>query len=61
MPLTDPHVRMVAEAVETLMDAPGDFEISAVEGCVGRLELVTQGGTRALVDLRTVVWGADGP
>ena len=44
-----------------LLETPGLFTVEADPGCAGRLILTTPGGTRAEVDLRTVIWSKDAP
>lgn len=61
LPLYEEHVRMLNDAVTALLAAPGDFTVEGEEGYPGRMVLTTDGGTRAVVDLRSVVWGTDGP
>jgi len=56
----DHRTAMLAIAVKALLAAPGPFEVE--EGNeAGRLILTTKGGSRAEVDIRSVVWGTDGP
>lgn len=61
MPFQDPYLKELDQNVDSLLETPGDFTVEKDEGCVGRLILRTRGGTTAEVDLRSVIWGKDGP